>query len=1196
MNSYLENQDDSDDGSAIEMARTGLAVADGTKPTEEASLVHSRPPISRGSEIIWLLLLLILGSGLRYAAAEALPAQCIGSECTALMMSADPTSLPQIDASVLLTSLIRLLSPIVESPLDAIRLAGVVVGSLTLLGFYLFARQVVLASAALVATALLVQSPWHIWSSSVADNRIMLPLLICVSGWLLYTTFQLRSRIGLLCLVGAGIGLGLLWIESSFLQVMPILWAAWVVLITMYALSPWGWQSILGGSILLISGLFGTLSISINLGWLVTPLTFASVPSGEISSDIWTDLFRNLFYQGNFGAAGNLLDGSLSGLLLAGLAVVGLGSLVRLWWRPSSLVLIGGIISAFVGLWIAISSGKPDSILDPPASLLLILLPFLFGLAAVAIEQFIDAMQVSWRPLFDTRQVALAVLALALLLPAINAGDLFDKLRSVSGSADSPLDGLLTTYLTEALPDVEGRNVTYFVPADYMAKPTTALQLGPSFDAAKADGRIRAFDPLQDLFFISPPAGDLTYLLDGNDPSLIELLQQILPGGRVEPQPILNEDDPTQLVLYHVSTDTILANQGLRGTYHEGNDPSALSQPSFFSQDHESLTGDWSALPVQGPFSARREGTLMIPQSGSYSFWAESHPEAQLTLYADNIPILDTSQGIDVALDVPLARGPYHIRLGYQSESVASGAQPANFDITWQSPEGNRESIPVTLLQASAPPKAGLLGTYYEGGRFDAPPLFMQKDLLLGVNAALPKPYSVRWRGKVAASRGGEYMVGVLTDGQVLLQINGQLLIDSTRDNPSQGEEAEEENQNDNTDGSEDQRRYAEGLIYLPQGWHDIELAYVTTEDASPPDYPSLELFWLPPGGEPEALPMSSLLPLMGGLSQLDYPLPPPSSLASPLLGNDFFALSKLQSPPEPQLGVTMATLPPFNAQPLWQTSAGCGAGSPQLLEPHGIAIDPLSGDIYVADTGNQRVVTYNLDGSWERFYGSEQFVEPFDLAMQNDRVSGTVQPLLLDAVSQQIFRLNPQASIDDAIVPLAINTSFYRPRGFGTDAAGNIAVADTGGGRVVLLSSEGQVMQEIGGRETLFGLGQPVDAVPIAGRLWAITAEDGRLWLLTGRGEASGSISAVKATNTLNGPRLAALANGAIFVVDPVQRKVIFHTPQGQPLLEWTDPGFIEPVGIDVATVNNQLLMAIMDRASCTLSLWQLDGSPFGF
>ena len=137
--------------------------------------------------------------------------------------------------------------------------------------------------------------------------------------------------------------------------------------------------------------------------------------------------------------------------------------------------------------------------------------------------------------------------------------------------------------------------------------------------------------------------------------------------------------------------------------------------------------------------------------------------------------------------------------------------------------------------------------------------------------------------------------------------------------------------------------------------------------------------------------------------------------------------------------------------------------------------------------------------------------------------------------------------------------------------------------------------MLESGGRETLFGLAQPVDAIPIAGRLWAITAEDGRLWQLTGDADTSGSIAAVQATNTLNGPHLAALENGALFVVDPVRRQVTSHTASGQPLLIWSDPSLTEPVGIDVAIVNNQLHMAIADHATCTLSLWQLDRSLFG-
>src|SRR5690606_31106431 len=112
----------------------------------------------------------------------------------------------------------------------------------------------------------------------------------------------------------------------------------------------------------------------------------------------------------------------------------------------------------------------------------------------------------------------------------------------------------------------------------------------------------------------------------------------------------------------------------------------------------------------------------------------------------------------------------------------------------------------------------------------------------------------------------------------------------------------------------------------------------------------------------------------------------------------------------------------------------------------------------------------------------------------------------VLDAIAQQIFRLVPEgiAGAEAGITSvLNLDTSFYRPRGFAVDPAGNLLVADTGGARVVMLGAlQGgesepnhyQVLAQYGGLETALGKGQPVDTLAPDNALWAITAEDGRL------------------------------------------------------------------------------------------------------
>src|SRR5262249_50359787 len=145
------------------------------------------------------------------------------------------------------------------------------------------------------------------------------------------------------------------------------------------------------------------------------------------------------------------------------------------------------------------------------------------------------------------------------------------------------------------------------------------------------------------------------------------------------------------------------------------------------------------------------------------------------------------------------------------------------------------------------------------------------------------------------------------------------------------------------------------------------------------------------------------------------------------------------------------------------------------------------------ADTANRRIGLFTLDGTPAGFLHSALFQEPYALRLALD---GAL--LVLDATAQQIFRVDP---VSGGSQPLPLATAFYHPRAFAVDEQGNLMVADTGGARVAILQTDGQPAGEFGGPATLLGKGQPVDALWADGRLWAVTAEDGRLWRLDSSG-----------------------------------------------------------------------------------------------
>jgi DNA-binding beta-propeller fold protein YncE len=190
-----------------------------------------------------------------------------------------------------------------------------------------------------------------------------------------------------------------------------------------------------------------------------------------------------------------------------------------------------------------------------------------------------------------------------------------------------------------------------------------------------------------------------------------------------------------------------------------------------------------------------------------------------------------------------------------------------------------------------------------------------------------------------------------------------------------------------------------------------------------------------------------------------------------------------------------------------------------------------------------------------------------------------------LDATVQNIFRID-RATGESAA--MSLGTGFYHPRGFAVDWAGNMVVADTGGARVVVLDATGAFITQFGGMETGLGQGQPTDAMALGNQLWAIGADNGRLWRL----DNLGSVAVVERASTVSGPQLTSLPDGSgFFMSDPVRRSVLYFAPTGQPLgqLGYSE-NFVNPTGVAASFGEGGFVnLLVSDSAACTVSLWRL-------
>ena len=276
----------------------------------------------------------------------------------------------------------------------------------------------------------------------------------------------------------------------------------------------------------------------------------------------------------------------------------------------------------------------------------------------------------------------------------------------------------------------------------------------------------------------------------------------------------------------------------------------------------------------------------------------------------------------------------------------------------------------------------------------------------------------------------------------------------------------------------------------------------------------------------------------------------------------------------------------PIPVQVLWQVGS-CGAGEDQFNAPHGVAIDAATGDVIVADTGNQRIVRLDSQGqvvsTWgEAGEGPSQFQEPVDLVVEP---AGTI--LVLDAVNQRLLRFSPDGQFQTTF---GAELTFYRPRGLGMDAAGQLAIADTGGVRILRLDPNGGLQSQVGGPESDLARQQPTDAaLTPGGDLYFVEAESGAISKMGADGGLnrwSGPIPA----STIDGPHLALRPAGGLYVSDPEGRRVLVFDGGGMPLGQFgAEVGLAKPAGLAAIQGSNGDLVALVDSQGCRVLLFEV-------
>jgi DNA-binding beta-propeller fold protein YncE len=484
--------------------------------------------------------------------------------------------------------------------------------------------------------------------------------------------------------------------------------------------------------------------------------------------------------------------------------------------------------------------------------------------------------------------------------------------------------------------------------------------------------------------------------------------------------------------------------------------------------------------------------------------------------------------------------------------SEASGG----LHLRWTAPGVTEQVIPPTALYTLELAGNGLLGKYYQGNNWAGAPVYTQKDLFIFPNDLVPAPFSIEWEGKVYAPRAGTYTFGTLSDDGSLLYLDGKLVVDN---------------------GGHHADRYVENRVTLNEGLHDLRLRYFQDDGGR-----RMELWWIPPGGGKEMVPVAYLFP-PGVTPVTPVAITPPAPQPTPVPP----VTTPLPTPvspgaPQPPVVTTPPAVPQLGAMGLLATWGRAGSGPGEFRDPRGIAVD-AQGRLYVADTGNRRVQVLDANGQpLAQWAGpSPAFIEPCAVA-----VSPQGQVYVLDTQADIAYRFSAQGEPQGT---LGAGSGLYRPRGIAVDREGNVYVANTGGNNVVKFSAAGDVLAQIGRAGKGNGqLDQPCDvAVDEQGNVYVVDTLNQRVQRFDRTGRYQGQWLLTR-SDTAYAPHLA-LAAGIIYVTEPEGGRLLACSAGGALLGTWGSPGtgegqFTKPVGL---AIDSRGRLFVADAGNNRVQVW---------
>lgn len=1006
--------------------------------------------------------------------------------------------------ATLFTYLIALSLKLFGISVPSMRLVSAVAGALTVVAFYVMAREFFGSRAGLIGAALLAASRWHLTFSRIIYELILVPFCII---WLFYFLHRgLRDgRRRDFVLAGYALALGLN--TYTAFRVVPL----GVVLLALYWLVSrrrrfWT-KHLRGMGLFVLSSTMGLVPLAVYA--IQRPhVVFIRTRHISVLNDIeragsleplWNNVRKYLLMfnvQGDGASLNNLPSVPMLCLVVGALFILGLAYAFRHWQRSKMFLLMAWFVGVLPAGILSVAHEAPS------ARRVVGLIPVIYLLVTAVIDALWRASLCAWRGR-GRRAWAFG----------------FGLLAAVVG-----ISNLLTYFTVQAVHPSVWRAFSPHEAAigQYLARldRPALLYLSPTFHKHSAikfiahDPDYVPLDLSRHLPVRETHETDVTYILEPADRRLEPLFHQFYPTG------IWKEHlDPYDGLLFNtftISPEQQIEALGVDARYYSN---AGWQSPAAFIRRDKTIAFDWREdPPLPYPFSVEWEAALLVPQYGQYGLTIQASGPFTLTL--DGKVLLSGGAGSHSTQQV-LVGGFYNFGLHYIAEADTGGPV-----FLWEGPVGEQRVVPPGAFYAFEVPEFGLVGYYYANASWEGSPQVVQRDIFMTAGEVLPSPYSIVWRGKLLVEQPGLYKLGTNSDDGSLLIVDGQLVVEN---------------------GGSHGARYVEGSVNLTAGYHDVELRYFQEGGSR-----ALDLWWTLPDGKKELIPPTKLFPWEGDVPpwQPAEPTwakaPLPGTLAGPVWqiwtgkadNQDGMMAPRgvAVSPITGWLYVADANhrcLQVFDAKGERLFTFGQDAG---LEEPGDLVVDS-QGNVYVLDPPADSVVRFTADGQFvTRFRETLRLFHPRGIGI--DRFDHLY---IADTGGSRVVVVSTTGQV------LALwgkpgqgPGEFNQPTDVDVGQGGQVYVADTFNQRVQWLDADGAYLGEwpILPANTY---DSPHLAVSPANVLYLTSPEEHQVFAYDMAGHLLGQLGGRGSDpgQFLKPVAVAVDAQGRLYVADPLQGRV---------------------------------------------------------